>query len=74
MGFSWNWTLKLLAGTVGRIVGLISPEFRRVTEESMQAWYDRALETDNPWDDYLVIIVAGILGVPLQEPAEPSSE
>lgn len=74
MGFSWNWTQVLLSQTVGQIIKLISPEFRQVTDALFQQWFESALQTDNPWDDYLVMFLAGIFGVKVTDPQPGPSD
>ena len=64
---TWKFWVEIGIRVLGAIVRLVSPEIRKLMEDLLTEWYEKAKQTDNPWDDYLVEVVAQLLGVELPE-------
>ena len=57
-----NWT-QILVGLVAQVLTNISPQIRRVLQGLIADLREKAKATDNPWDDILVELLAGIFEV-----------
>lgn len=49
------------------ILALVSEWLRDLLEDSVKKWYAKALETENPWDDFFVERLAFLLDIELPE-------
>jgi hypothetical protein len=63
-----TWLLKLLEAMSPEIV----VAFKEMIRAGLQALYEKALETENEWDDLGVKTMAKVFGVELQEPTDPA--
>ena len=63
---TWKFWVELGIRVLGAIIKLVSPEIREAGEKIMKEWYEKAKQTDNPWDDYLVELIASLLGFKLE--------
>ncbi len=61
-----SWIVNLLVSLLGPIVGLLTPQLRGLIESTLKDWYAKAKETESPFDDVLVRIIAALLDVPLE--------
>ena len=52
-----EWILRL----IGLIVGVASPELRKMLEQWLDQLEDQAKKTSNPWDDILVGMLRTLL-------------
>lgn len=66
-GITWKRILDLLAMFLKPILNLASPMIKEMLDKFLTAWYKKALETENPADDYLVEFIAGILGLDIMD-------
>lgn len=62
---TWHMLLGLIVKVFGSVVKLISPELRQWITDLVVELYKKAKATDNPWDDFLVELLATILGIDL---------
>lgn len=67
IGFSWiiNILIKIFAGLFPQV----SAELRKHLETFLLDFYDRAMGTDNPWDDFLARFLLRVFSIPV--PPEP---
>lgn len=65
MAVSLPWLLGLIAVVIKPVVQALSKKFRDEIQRWITREYAEALETDNPWDDYLFTFLAKMLGVEL---------
>lgn len=61
-----TWLLKLLEKMSPEIVAA----FKKMIRTGLQSLYEKALKTENKWDDRGVEIMAAVFDVELQEPTE----
>ena len=47
------------------IIALVSEWLRDLLEDSVKKWYAKALETENPWDDFFIERLAYLLSIDL---------
>lgn len=59
-----TWLRELLKVMTPNIV----EAFQQMIKDGLQSLYDKALETDNKWDDMGIEIMAKVFGVELKEP------
>lgn len=61
----WTWIVSMLLTVLKVIIPVISPTLRDELEKVMLTLYQKAMETDNPWDDFLMRFLLRILGIPI---------
>lgn len=54
---------KLIVRIVEEMIKRISPEMRSYLEEYVKKLEKLSLETKNPWDDILVMVLKAVLGI-----------
>lgn len=59
--------LKVLLTILANILPIISPELRKMIEEVIVNLYQHAKQTNNPFDDIAIELLAGLLGIDLLE-------
>jgi len=64
---TWSWIIQLLSAVLGPLVGILSPQIRTLLVSSIQKLYVKAAETPNIFDDMLVELLAGVLGIELEK-------
>jgi len=67
MKITYNFWLDLTIRVLSAILNVVSPSIRKLLAEFVQDLYQKAKETPNPWDDFFVKLLAGLLGVELKE-------
>ena len=63
---TWKFWVEVGIRILGAIIKVVSPEIREAGERAIKEWYEKAKQTDNPWDDYLVELIASLLGFKLE--------
>ena len=53
----------IFAEVLKRVAQKATPEIREELKRHLDEWQDRCEATPNPWDDLLVFIVRGIVGL-----------
>jgi len=53
----------LLIGVLRNVLGKATPEIRDRLKDLLDDWEERAKTTPNPFDDLLVFVVRGLVGV-----------
>lgn len=66
-GIGFTWVINLLINALGAILPVLTPIIKRELEVFLTALYKKAMETPNPWDDYLVRFLLRILSIPIPE-------
>jgi len=66
-GITWTWALKLILLFLKPVMAVITPILRRELEDTLIAYYHKAEETENPWDDFLAGFLLEILDIPVPE-------
>lgn len=64
-GIGWTWLIKVLAKLLGVIFPAITPILKEILEKALLDFYRKALETANPWDDFLARFFLRILNIPI---------
>lgn len=64
---TWNWLLNILSGVFGQLVAVITPELRELIKQFVLDLWAKAVATDNVWDDFFVKLLAGLLGITLND-------
>jgi len=63
MKIQWGFAISLIISLLKPIMGVISPKLRTELEEFLKDYYKKAMETENPWDDFLANLLLHIFGV-----------
>ena len=64
-GLGWTWIVDLLIKVLAAIIPAISPAIREELEGLLLALYAKAVESPNPWDDFLVRFLLRIMQIPI---------
>lgn len=64
MKISWDWLIKLLASVLLPIIQAMSPAIIAALKEFLTDLYQKALNTPNPWDDFVIGLLLDFLGIP----------
>jgi len=65
MSNTFKAIIRIVASVIGPILRLVTARFREELIEWVQKEYGEALETENPWDDFLFETIAGMFKIPL---------
>lgn len=64
-------THKLIIEVIKRLIEALFPimseEIRKLLISYMNELYQKAKETENPWDDYIVKLLCEILNIPVKD-------
>lgn len=61
----WTWIINLVLAVLKVIMPVLSPTLREELNKLMLSLYEKAMATDNPWDDFLMRFLLRILGIPV---------
>ena len=62
---TWRILIQAFSGVLGKVLEAVTPAIRESLENFLKELYGKAKQTPNPWDDFLVEMLATILGVKL---------
>ena len=63
MKINWTFAITVAAKIFGKMLPILSEEFKEVIEKQVGDWEEKAEATDNPWDDMFVAMLKEILGI-----------
>lgn len=66
-GIGWTWLIDLIVKALGVLMPIVTPVLREELKGFLLAWYEKSLETPNPWDDFLARFLLRILKIPFGE-------
>jgi len=66
-GVSFTWVINLIINALGSILPVLTPMIREALTAFLNDLYKKAVETPNPWDDFVVKFLMRILGIPIPE-------
>lgn len=66
-GTTWKWILNVIAMFLKPIFQVASPMIKEALDKFLTSWYQKALATENPADDYLVEFIADLLGIDIKD-------
>ena len=64
-GVGFTWLIGILVQIFSTIMPIITPSIKKALEEFLLDLYERAKETTNPWDDFLIKFLLRILNIPI---------
>lgn len=64
-GIGFTWIISLLVKIFKALFPQITEELRQELENFLLAFYRHAMETDNPWDDFLARFLLRIFSIPI---------
>lgn len=67
MSNTFKAIIRIVASIIGPILRLVTARFRDELTEWVRKEYSEALETENPWDDFLFETIAGMFKITLPE-------
>ena len=62
---TWKILIQAFSGVLGKVLEVVTPELRKMVESFLKDLYQKAKATQNPWDDFLVELLAVVLGIKL---------
>ena len=60
---TWNWLLRIVVSVLTPLIGLLTRSIKEELEGFLIPWYEKCLETENPFDDFLAEFILEILGI-----------
>ena len=66
-GITLPWLIGLVLRLLGPIMKALTPALREALEGFLLDYYEKATETDNPWDDFLALFLLRIFGISAPE-------
>ena len=66
-GITLPWLIGLILKLLGPIMKALTPALREALEGFLLDYYEKAAETDNPWDDFLALFLLNIFGIKAPE-------
>ena len=63
MAMGWGILLKIGAKVFGYLIKQMTPHLEEALEKSLKDLYIKALETENPFDDHVMVMVLEILDI-----------
>ena len=64
-GVGFTWIINLLINVLGSILPVLTPMIKESLSTFLTDLYKKALETPNPWDDFVVKFLLRILSIPV---------
>ena len=64
-GVGFTWIINILIQVFSTILPVITPQLNKELTEFLVGLYNKAKETSNPWDDFLVKFLLRILAIPI---------
>jgi hypothetical protein len=64
-GVGFTWIINLLINALGSILPVLTPMIKDSLSAFLTDLYKKALETPNPWDDFIVKFLLRILSIPV---------
>jgi len=64
-GIMFTWIIDLLIKTLAAILPILTPMIKKALEEFLTDLYKKAVETPNPWDDFVIRFLLRILSIPI---------
>lgn len=64
-GVSWWWLINLIVDILRPLVDIVSPTIRKRLEDFLIDFYNDAIETENPYDDFLARFLLRIFAIPI---------
>lgn len=62
-GVGFTWILTILIQIFSTIMPIITPQLKKALEDFLIELYNKAKETTNPWDDFLLKFLLRMLGI-----------
>ena len=64
-GIGFTWLISILVKALGAIFPQVSSDIKAALEEFLLDFYKKALETTNPWDDFVARFLLRIFSIPV---------
>ena len=64
-GVGFTWVINLLINALGSILPVLTPMIKDSLSAFLTDLYKKAVETPNPWDDFVVKFLLRILSIPV---------
>jgi len=62
---SWWWLINLVVSILRPLVDIVSPTLRKELEDFLIDFYNKSMETENPYDDFLARFLLRIFAIPI---------
>lgn len=67
-------TWKMVLASFRTLIVLTSPEFRKILVDLMKSLYQKAQNTENPFDDWLVEFVCQLMAIDIEAVMKKEAE
>ena len=64
-GIGFTWLISILVKAIGAIFPQLSSDLKAGLEEYLLDFYKKAMETSNPWDDFLARFLLRMFSIPI---------
>ena len=64
-GVGFTWIVNILIQVFSTILPVITPSLKKELEDFLVGLYNKAKETPNPWDDFLLKFLLRMLSIPI---------
>lgn len=62
-GIGFTWIIGIVANLLGDVLPLVTPSVKKGLEALLFELYQKAMETSNPWDDFLIRFIIRCVGL-----------
>lgn len=62
-GTTWWWLIDLMLNVLRPLVDIVSPTLRKKLEDFLIGFYNDAIASENPWDDFLARFLLRIFDI-----------
>ena len=66
-GIGFTWIINILVKILSALFPQVSEQLKAALQEFLLDFYKKAMETDNPWDDFLARFLLRIFSIPIPE-------
>lgn len=66
MAMTWTLWERITIAVLSAILRAVSPILREALQKAMKELYEKAKQTDNPYDDMCISLLARLLGIELE--------
>jgi len=64
-GIGFTWIIQILIKILFGLFPQVSEQLRKALVDFLLEFYAKAMETDNPWDDFLARFLLRIFSIPI---------
>lgn len=66
MAVTWTFWERITIAILSAILRAVSPILREALQKAIKELYEKAKQTDNPYDDMFIALLARLLGIEVE--------